>query len=108
MEGHHILGRKNSDDVVTVTANIHAHVTPILRDCEKMLKESSTVSPLRWIVMAICSVGAVAEWFAQHYQRFADWLVALDALLTEREGERWWEKTDLGPLYRDKEDIQDE
>ncbi|MCH8877952.1 MAG: hypothetical protein IIA89_14230 [Chloroflexi bacterium] len=107
-EDHHILGRKTSDDVVMVTANLHAHITPILRDCEKMLKESNTDSPLRRIVLAICSIGAVAEWFATHYRRFADWLVALDALLTEREGERWWEKTDLGPLYKDQKGIHDE
>ena len=108
MEEHHILGRENSDDVVAVTANLHAYVTPILRDCEKMSKKLSTGSPLCSIALAICSIGAAAEWFAKHYRRFADWLVALDGSLTEKKGERWWERTDLGPLYRDQEDIHDE
>ena len=106
--GHHILGRKNSDDVVKITENLHAYVTPILRDCERMMKESDADSPLLRLALADCSMGATAEWYAKHHRRSAAWSVALNSLLTERWGERWWEKSDLGPLYGEGNSIRDE
>ncbi len=108
MEQHHILGRRNSDDIVSITSNLHAFITPILRSYEEMLDKNNIKSPLRHIVLVICSVGATAEWFARHYRRLANWIVTLDMKLTESWGEQWWRGTDMGPLFGKGEDSHDE
>ena len=103
LEQDHILGRRNCDDVASISPNLHAYKTPKLLSFEKMLKGSNIHSPLNQVALAVFSIGTCAEWFAKHFRRFAYWLIALNSKLTETWGERWWEKLDLGPLYIEDE-----
>lgn len=99
-ELHHVLGRKNAEDVIRIAGNLHRYLSARQRRWPKSLNANVRRDPILTLAALLLSVVDLASYLAQHLERFAYWLLALRGWLVERFGEGWWEKSDLPPVWR--------
>lgn len=97
MDAHHVAGRSNSPVTIPVPVNDHrAVLSPAQYDWPKKTLENPDESPL--LAGAGCIRGFVDTGIYLMERLLlwtADMLEALDALLSEKLGPKWWCKTDL-------------
>jgi len=97
MDDHHAAGKSNSKVTILVPVNDHrAVLNPAQQDWPKTTLENPDASPL--LAGAGCIRGFVdtALYLMEKLLLWtADMLEALDALLIQKLGPKWWSKTDL-------------
>jgi hypothetical protein len=98
-EDHHPIGRKNSEDVVTVPGNLHRWLSAKQREWPESLRANVNRHPLLILAALLRSYADFAEYAARYFRRFSDCLVALSHALVELLGEDWWTTLGLGPLW---------
>src|ERR1035437_7042234 len=70
-EGHHVVGRKNSDEVVDVPANLHHYLNQRQREWPKSLEANVTRDPLLAIAPNVSAYRDFAAYAATYFGAFA-------------------------------------
>jgi hypothetical protein len=90
-ETHHLAGRSNASVTIPLPANEHRLASDLQQNWPKSMLRNPSSSPL--VAMA-ASMQGWCDVLALIIERGVGWipaaLVALDAALTEKLGERWW------------------
>lgn len=91
MEKHHIAGRNNSPETLSIPANDHAELSEDQRDWPKETLENRDGSPL--LKAAACMRGFI-DLIRRLIDRLVGWvpelLETLDDFLYEKLGPKWW------------------
>jgi hypothetical protein len=100
IEGHHVLGKANSEETVPMPGNIHRWLSERQRDWPEELRHNVWHDPLLTIAGALRAITHFAAWIMRHGERLSDWLIQLRAWLVAQYGTRWWEAAGLPGLWR--------
>lgn len=98
LEKHHIVGRKHNEGTIWVDSNLHGYLTAAMRNWPDTLREHDSGAPLIQSARAQAALIDHMKWFLKHHERLPAYHVAMHLQRLENEGDRYWERDDLGPI----------
>jgi len=101
IEAHHHLGRTVDAATVPIAGNIHRDLSDRQRDWPRVVRSNPQRDPLLWLAAACFGLRDHLAWWIDWIDHIGTWLVSLATLLTERDGERWWESMGLAPVWQE-------
>jgi hypothetical protein len=102
VEDHHVLGRKNADETIGLSSNVHREVSDQRYDWPEEVRANPNRDPLIWSASLCFGVRDLCALLARWLHRVGTWLVNLAQQLTEQHGPAWWQAMGIGTPWEGK------